>query len=391
MVSLSSAEKALKTLYLGVVSDQLNTGVNPFLAKIQNTSSDVWGKEIIKLAPYGLNGGVGAGTETGSLPTSGENNYAQFKLTLKNLYGSIEISDKAMRASENSSGAFVNLLNSEMEGLLKASKFNFGRMLFGDGTGKLANCVTIEDATDFTVIQVDSLKNIMEGMTIDAFITATSASVFSGKRIISIDRANSTIKVSGVQATAVGTGNHITVQGSAGLELTGLGAIFGSGDLYGLSRTTYNWLNPYSKNLAATISTSAIQTAIDYVDEVAGGTVDFILSSYDVKRKYLDYVALNRTNIDYMNLDGGFKALSYNGIPFVSDRFVADGSMYMLNSSDFKLHQLCDWRWLEGDAGRIIRQKTGYATYSATLVKYADLICDRPIGQAKITNITVAS
>ncbi len=32
MVTISSAENALKTLYLGVVSDQLNTKVNPLLA-----------------------------------------------------------------------------------------------------------------------------------------------------------------------------------------------------------------------------------------------------------------------------------------------------------------------------------------------------------------------
>ena len=35
-----------------------------------------------------------------------------------------------------------------------------------------------------------------------------------------------------------------------------------------------------------------------------------------------------------MNLQGGFKAISYNGIPVVTDRFVEDGTMYMLNTKD---------------------------------------------------------
>jgi len=108
MVTISSADNALKTLYLGVVAEQLNTAVNPLLAKINQTTSDVWGKEIRKLAPFGINGGIGAGTEEGDLPLPASNNYAQFVLTLKNLYGTIEITDKAMRASENNSGAFVN-------------------------------------------------------------------------------------------------------------------------------------------------------------------------------------------------------------------------------------------------------------------------------------------
>ena len=80
--------------------------------------------------------------------------------------------------------------------------------------------------------------------------------------------------------------------------------------------------------------------------------------------------------------------MSYNGIPVVSDRFIADDTMYLLNTKDFTLHQLCDWQWLEGEDGRIIRQTTGYPVYTATLVKYADLICDRPAGQAKLSGIT---
>ncbi len=47
MVTLETAEKALKSVYLNVVADQLNVGVNPLLAKIEQTSSDEWGKEII--------------------------------------------------------------------------------------------------------------------------------------------------------------------------------------------------------------------------------------------------------------------------------------------------------------------------------------------------------
>ena len=101
MVTLTTANNALKEVYLGVLSNQLNTTINPLLARINQTSSDVWGKEIRKIAPYGINGGIGAGTETGDLPTSAENNYEQFVLSLKNLYGKLEISDKEIRASEN--------------------------------------------------------------------------------------------------------------------------------------------------------------------------------------------------------------------------------------------------------------------------------------------------
>ena len=152
MVTLSTAENALKTVYLGVVSDQLNINSNPLLAKIKQSTADVWGKEIRKLAPFGINGGIGAGTEDGSLPTANGNNYVQFVSTLKNLYGTIEISDKAIRSSENNAGAFVNLLNAEMEGLIKASNFNLSRMLYGDGSGVLVDSLQLKTILQLMIL-----------------------------------------------------------------------------------------------------------------------------------------------------------------------------------------------------------------------------------------------
>ena len=389
MVTLATADNALKEVYLGVVSNQLNTTINPLLSKINQTSSDVWGKEIRKIAPYGINGGIGAGTEDGDLPTSAGNNYAQFILTLKNLYGKLEISDKAIRASETSSGAFVNLLNTEMEGLIRASSFNFGRMLYGDGTGFLTSIT--ENTTN--TITVESITNLIEGMVVD-IISSEGEIGKSSLRIKSIDRVNKIVTFVTANFSNNEFANYkLCVQGSYNNEITGLGAIFKStGSLYGLSRSSYSWMTPYMKNIEEAsnktdISEIIMQKAIDELDEVANSKVDFIVCSAGVKRNYQSYLASYRSNIDIMNLEGGFKAISYNGIPVVSDRFVPSNTMYLLNTSEFNLHQLCDWKWLENENGRIIKQTPGKATYQATLVKYADIICNKPSGQAKITGI----
>ena len=58
MISLTTAESALKDAYLNAVCNQLNTNANPLLAKIKQTASDVWGKEVRRLAQYGINGGI---------------------------------------------------------------------------------------------------------------------------------------------------------------------------------------------------------------------------------------------------------------------------------------------------------------------------------------------
>lgn len=403
MISLQTADKALKDVYLGVVSDQLNTAVNPLLARIKQTTSDVWGKNIVKMAPYGVNGGIGAGSETGALPTAGGNNYEKFTLELKNLYGKIDISDKAIRASMSSAGAFVNLLNAEMEGLIKASSFNMGRMLYGDGKGLLAkitdNTATASGVTTFTV---DDVSALAEGMLVDV-LTNAGVAKSTAVKITNVNRGSKviTVAVTGFTAselkvtTSQTTQYYFAVQGSYGKELTGLGAIFDTNisSLYGLKRADNSWMNPYVKNCGTAEATAGItditmQSVIDYLEENFGSCVDFIVCSSGVKRNYQSYLNTYRSNIDVLDLAGGFKALSYNGIPVVSDRFAPKNTMYMLNTDEFKLHQLCDWKWLEGEDGRVIKQNAGTPTYSATLVKYADLICDKPCGQAKISYIS---
>jgi len=195
-VTITNAENALKSFYLDVVAHQLNMESNPFYAMIKQSESCVYGKEVRKAAIYGVNGGISAGSEAGDLPGATGNNYAQFVSTLKNLYGSIQISDKAIRAGESSAGAFVNLLNAEMDGLLRSAKFNFSRMLYGDGSGKL--CTISADASNAKKIGVDSARNLAAGMVVDIY-----SSISDGTPAVS------GVTITGIEKTASGTSVHL--------------------------------------------------------------------------------------------------------------------------------------------------------------------------------------
>lgn len=391
MVTLETADNALKTVYLGVLENQLNVNVNPLFSKIKKSTSNIAGKEIVKMAPYGVNGGIGAGTETGALPTPTGNQYVKYVTTLKNLYGTIEISDKAMRVSQSSAGAFVNLLNDEMESLIKSSAFNLSRMLYGDGKGVLCNVTAATNTSN--ALTVDSVKCLMEGMCVQVLDIDSGTMKDGVFKIMGIDRVAKVVyldKATGIAISASGT-YALCVQNSYGLELTGLGAIFDKDapTLYGVEKANNFWMNPYMADSVGEINDTTIQTAIDYIEETSGSEIDFISCSSAVRRAYQSYLISYKRNIDVLNLEGGFKAISYNGIPVIADRFVPDDTMYLLNTKDFELHQLCDWQWLEGNDGKIIKQKEGYPTYTATLVKYADLICDKPNGQAKLSGIAL--
>ena len=391
MITLNSAQEALKSVYLGVLSEQLNIKANALLSQIKQSSKDVYGKEIIKLAPYGLNGGIASGTEDGNLPSASGHKFVQFKTGLKNLYGTIALSDKAIRASASNTGAFVNLLNDEMESLIKSSAFNLGRMLYGDGTGLLATASVTTGEEEETIITYDSVKNLVEGMKVDVY--NGSSFTKTGATITYVDRQNK--KVVFDSEVTIANGNKLYASGSKDNEITGIKRIFdispGAEMLYGVDRSAYPWLYPYvNANATATgasISDSMIQTALNSIEEETGEQVDFIAVSGDVRTAYQSYLSENRRNIDMSTLQGGYKTMTYAGIPVVYERFVEDGTMYLLNTKDFILHQLCDWEWLETENGSILIPSSTTPTYSATLVKYAELVCDRPGAQGKISNI----
>jgi hypothetical protein len=270
-----------------------------------------------------------------------------------------------------------------MEGLLTASKFNLGRMLYGDGSG----AVGVVSSYSSGVATMTSVKNLMEGMVVDSYTGSTLDN--SGLRIAYVDRVLKKVYFTTTPTTDLAENDVLYVQGSKGNEITGLGSIFGSSDtLYGLTRASNKWLTPYKSTTSQEISDGVLQSAVDFLEENSGSNIDFISCGAGVKRAYQQYLACYRRNIDVTELEGGYKAISFNGIPVVSDRFVEDDTLYMLDTSKFTLHQLCDWEWIEGEGGKILRQKAGYPAYTATLVKYADLICEQPNGQAKFTNIS---
>ena len=389
MVTIQTADNALKSFYLDAVSEALDMKTNPFLAQVQRTTSDVVGKDVRKLVKVGVTGGIGAGSETGDLPTASASDYVQFVAPLKNLYGTIEISDKAVRASANNEGAFVNLLNDEMQTLVKTASYNFGRMLFGNGTGMIA---TVENVNSKNTITLSSVKGLVEGMIVECYnpmMEPLSGCV--NMKIVEVDRSLKKIKVecaTDLNTNVLPLGSLLIMQGSANNEITGIDALFDeyTEELYGVSKNK-GVMKAYIQEDVADISENIIQKAIDDIEETSGSRVNFMICSWGVRRAILDYYRQNNMKLPTMDVNG-FTAIDFNGIPIVTDRFCPEGTLYLLNTDDFKVHQLCDWQWLEGEDGKILKQIPGKPVYTATLVKYAELICARPCGQGKLTGIT---
>ena len=388
MISLTTAQNALKTVYLEAMSNELNTQTDPIFATIKQSTADVYGRNIIKLVPYGINGGIGTGTETGALPASRESHYVNFATDLKNLFGTIEISDKAIRASASNEGAFVNLLSAEMDSLLESSKFNLARMFYGDNSGSLSAISSINNgAKTFTVA---NSAPFVEGMLLDFYLNDGLDSNMTGVEVVAVNHNTKVITLSAVSTsfTSANVANYkVFVQGSKDRELTGLGALFGTSDtLYGISRENYKGLMPIKKTQTeSTLTETFIQECLDAIEIASGYQPKVMVAASDAYYALIKLILSYSKNIDSTNLVCGVSSVGFNGVPLTRNKFVNSKQVMALNPELFTLHQLCDWEWLTNNDGSILRQKEGYPTYSATLVKYADLVCNRPNAQGLIT------
>ncbi len=389
MITLTTAQNALKNVYLEAISNQLNEKIDPIFSMIKQSSDGVYGKNLIKMVPYGINGGLGAGTETGQLPDVGESKYVNFVSTLKNLYGKLEISDKAIRASVDDEGAFVNLLNAEMENLLQSSKFNLSRMFWGDGSGSLS-VISAVDTTN-KAMTVANVLTFMEGMVLDFYKEGTLDADMTGITVLKVDRINNKVYLSDISSTFTTANSNkylCYMQGSKDLELTGLGALFSnSPTIYGVTRADHASIMPfvYTKQSNETFNDMFVQKMMDTVELNSNIQPNVVscagVTLYNIISTLTSYVK----NLDITNVNGGFTSVSLCGVPLLRNRFVSENKVFILNTDQFTLHQLCDWEWLTHSDGSILKQKEGYATYSATLVKYADLICNKPNAQGVVT------
>lgn len=385
MITLENADKALKDYYLEAVTAQLNDGISPFYSAIEKTAENVLGKNVTLAVVRGNSGNIVAGAEDGDLPDPYKNRYLSISVPLKNLYGTIEISDKAMRASRDSSGAFVNLVNAEMEGLISSAKQNFQRMLFGDGSGKLC---TISSKTSNTVLKVDSVKQYYVGMQVDiALSTGALIKDGTGVYITGADASNSTVTISNAISDEI-TSGYIFIHGSMDSELTGLGAIFDSETLYGYDKSDENYFAPYVADGGGDLTEDLLSGILDYMEENYNSNINMILCSYSTRRKIAALIAENRRVVNTVDARTGLGVVSVNDVPVYADKYCPDDRIIFVNTDDFSLNQLCDWEWLEDEDGKILKQVPGKAAYTATLVKYAELICKKPCAQAVLKNFT---
>lgn len=394
-LTISSIEDALKNYYKPAVQYQMNTKATALAAQIEKTSKNIQGDKIVRYLRYGRNGGVGNRADDGTMPTPGSRKGLQVTTGTKNMFGAMQITSKAIKASKGNAASFIDQLAVTLEDLLMDAKDGFGRQLYGDGAGVLALGVAAGSSGATVVLaDADSVRYLYEGMRVDVLDAATKlVKRADALEIVSIDKTVPSITLESAVASSVTDDDVICVQGSYGLELTGLDAIFNNTTIYGVDRSAKNWMKPNIINVGSNASTTAeigemdIQQGIDEVEQMTGEAVNFMVGSYGVRRAYQYLFLTGKRTVNTMKLEGGFTALDYNGIPFTADRYYKKGTLDLLNTKSFTIDRLDDWGWADED-GNMLHRLSNKAAYEAVLECYGDLFCELMKSNTRLQYIT---
>jgi hypothetical protein len=393
--TMATLQDILKNFYIGPIRENLNKST-VLLAQLKKSSTEVVGEQVILPLHFGRNWGIGSrGTSgTGTLPTARNQQYDKAYFTTKDVYGRINISGKTIRATKTDRGAFLRSVTSETKGMTEDLSSDVNRQMYGNADGILTTIPT--GSAGAQVVQtVASTQYLEEGMHIDItgggnLLDNTIASIDSETQItlaVAVDTADAdVIRIAGTGATD---------------ELNGLNLITNNtGSLQNIDPASVSvWKGNVFGSDAAPVALNEddMQEAQDAA-EIRGGKIDFIVTSYPGKRKYVALLAAQKryTTPQVGKLKGGYSYIDFNDIPLVVDRHCqaspTASRFYFLTLKDLGIYRMADFDWMKEDGNILARQVGSSATesYEGTLVCDMEFATTARRHQSVLKGVSVA-
>lgn len=385
---LITVENILKEEYLDFVNNNLTVTPSPFLEMIKkDTLTAPTGKFG---ARTGIGGGFGMSEERANTPSANAPLYNKFDYSSKDAYVDIQISHKDIKLGQSNRAALIDTVKDAMDASYEAANWNVARMLFGDGTGKLA-ALAAATSTSSDVITVDNTDRLIEGLVIDIYTEAGVLSTASAQ-IVAIDHETKKVQLSKNPAAQVSSG-FVVVQNSYNREITGLKSIFDANvaNIYGVKKSDNPWVKPYSLDAKQDIDDTKITDAVAFARDKRNTKIDLIMAGPGAFREYEYYMkegAGNTTIVDKRKFVGGavgYDVLCGNQlVTIVRERFVPDDKMWGVDTKQFSLRQT-GWDFA-AHQGSIFTLRPDTSVYRALLANYMELICKTPGGCVEIRN-----
>lgn len=406
----TTADSILKEFYLPGAQEQLNNDI-PLLTYAEKNTKDIEGRRAI-LAPHTKrSAGIGARAEGGTLPTAGNQTWAEERIPVFYNYGRIQVSGPLMKSTGSDRGSFLRAVDAEMKGITNDLKRDVNRQCWGDGTGAIAGFAGTESTTATVVITLASTVGTTQagqldpGMTIDIGTTASPTLRSSANSVTSVDTTTAgAFKVTLGTAVTVSSTDFIFRSGNGGVvgsnqkEITGLQlTVDSTGTVFNVAPGTHpSWVSVENGNSGTNRSlTEPLMARVVMDIQIAGGEYPSIgIGSPGVYRAFANLQTSLKRFTNTRELQGGWVGLDFAAgtkpIPITSDRDCPNNQLYFLNTSYLTEFQVSDWEWMEED-GAVLSRVANNDAYEAVLFKYHELATPKRNAHGKIVDITEAT
>jgi hypothetical protein len=417
-LTLANADAALKEWYLPAVRYQLNNDT-PMLNIIQQKTVEVRGRRAVLALRTSRNGGIGARADGGTLPTAGNQRYAEERVPLRYNYAVGQVTGPTIAQTDSDRGSFIRGVDSEMDGMTEDLKRDINRQLWGTSNGVIATC-GVTGAVATIVLAAGTLDSTMRqffiGQRVDIGTLAQLAAGTGGRiynatitAIVSTP-GSCTITLDSAVAATAGT-DFVAQAGSGGIapqkELTGLQTIVAaSGILYNVDPASEpTWVSRVDANggTPRAISENLMGRNVQLTQILSGEWVTHLISSDGVHRAYANLLMGQKRYPGARELPGGYTAVDFAAagpiIPVTYDRDCPSGvtaspqtiggNMFGLNRKRLFFGSASDWDFLNRDGSTLHWTGTTDA-YSFVLFRYADQFTDKRNAHFRLSDITEA-
>lgn len=397
-LNLSNAANVLKTFYIGPIREQLNNATI-LLARLDRDESTQMVSGTSFTVPLHKTRNSASGIfrgDTGTLPDAGQQGYSQAIVPNTYCYGKIKVTGPTIAATRNDAGAFIRAIESEIKGCVRDTKRKVNWHLHGDGTGALAYFTAADDTTAFDVDdnQGNAFINLQTGQKVDIIDATDHVAVLGDDNVLNaVSKTDATkYNITLTSGTRSGTadGDYLVDYDSVGRHIMGIdgiiratdppvSALYASG-LHGLAVASNDWWKAQEFSNSGSNRTMTLELLQDPLSEIAVQSdyseedVDFLLSNIYMRDKYLALCQAQKMFVNQMTLDGGFKAVEFNGKPWVVDVQSKRNRVYYPVLSTIKLYRTQDWDWMDKD-GAVLSRVSNEDAYEATLFHYGNLGC----------------
>jgi hypothetical protein len=402
--TLTTMNAALKKLYLPRLQSTVNTAT-VLLSRLERVLAEksVSGQSAIvpiNIRPSEAIASLGDGDD---LPTPQNQTLVESSVGYNYLYGTIRITHPTIAASRNEAGAWTKVISAEMEGLERDLRNDVNRQLFGWGNGVLGT--TNGTGSSATALVMDTGHAIKVNMVLESFTATSGGSTGITDQTVSAVSGNA---VTLAAAESWADAEYVYRKGSRGNEMMGLQGIIDDASktsgigafvstLQGISRSSYpEWDANVFENSTANTGRNVTDTLLDdsilEIEESGEGNLTCGITSRVQFRKIAQLMTPDRRYSDAMELNGGFKSISWGGIPIFWDANCpidvnGNDMLFWLDENELAIYQLADWNWDDED-GNVLHRNEGKATYDGTLYYYANMGTTAPDNMGVIRDLS---